>query len=441
MAIPSRDRDGNTFSPKLRADQKELDELYAQAPAYAAEGEAELERLFAAGAERRAAGQTHEARECHIACYLLARELNWRSREAEALALAALGYLELGELQQGVELLEGSRKLHEALGDADGQAEALCNLGLAHAAQGELEEARGAHERALLLAQDRALRLTTLNHLGSLHLRRGCAADAQLVLAQGLALAIALGDVEAEARVLQRLAVTHTMPRQRQRSPAEEVAATAATAAVDAKAASAPADAVGEEEVVAAPAEAEADEPRIVEVVEEAAAQEAASPAAGEAAAEEAAAQEEAVEATAEEAEVEEEAAAEPDGEAAAAALRCLLRAEELASRAVSEGSADTGAGGGGGAGAAVLLQVLRQLRAQYLAMGDGDGARRCELRIDGLLRREEEEAAAAAAAEEEVEVVEEGGGGEESREDAALPAAEGAGADKREDGAPGTLV
>ena len=54
MAIPSHDRDGNTFSPKLRADQKELDELYAQAPAYAAEGEVELERLFAAGAERRA---------------------------------------------------------------------------------------------------------------------------------------------------------------------------------------------------------------------------------------------------------------------------------------------------------------------------------------------------------------------------------------------------
>ena len=41
-------------------------------------------------------------------------------------------------------------------------------------------------------------------------------------------------------------------------------------------------------------------------------------------------------------------------------ALRCLLRAEELASRAVSEGAA--GAEEGGGVGA-VLLQVLRQLR------------------------------------------------------------------------------
>jgi len=440
MAIPGRDKEGNTFSPKLRADQKELDELYAQAPAHAAEGEAELERLFADGAERRAAGQTHEARECHIACYLLARELNWRSREAEALALAALGYLELGELQQGVELLEGSRKLHEALGDADGQAEALCNLGLAHAMQGELDEARRAHEHALLLAEDRTLRLTTLNHLGSLHLRRGCAADAQLVLAQGLALAIALGDVEAEARVLQRLAVTHTMPRQRRRPPAAEEAAPAAAAAAAAADAEAPAaaDAVVEEDAAAAEAaEAGAEEPRIVEVGEEAAAQEAQEAAA----AVEEEDDDEAAAVEAEEAgvvEEEEEAAAEPDGEAAAAALRCLLRAEELASRAVSEGAAGAEGGGVG----AVLLQVLRQLRAQYLATGDGDGARRCEQRIDGMLRREEqeeEEGGEEEGGEEAQPVLDEGGEGEavaEARE-AAQPPLQGRDAD----GAPGTLL
>ena len=74
-------------------------------------------------AARREARQTTDARECFIACYLLARELNYRRGEADALNLAALCYLELGSLDQGMELMEGSRKLNEDLGDADGQAE------------------------------------------------------------------------------------------------------------------------------------------------------------------------------------------------------------------------------------------------------------------------------------------------------------------------------
>ena len=114
---PARDADGHTFSPKLRADQKELDGLYAQLPTYAEEGKQELDRLFASGKERREAGETEAARECFIAAYLLARELNYRSGEAEALTLAAICYLELGNLQQGVELIGrhvGDRAVLEA---------------------------------------------------------------------------------------------------------------------------------------------------------------------------------------------------------------------------------------------------------------------------------------------------------------------------------------
>ena len=156
----------HTFSPKLRADQKEVENLYAQLPAYAEKGKRELDRLFASGTAQRDTGEIKGARECFIACYLLARELNYRTGEAEALTLAALCELDMGNLERGEELMEGCRKLHEELADADGQAEALCNLGLVYARRGDLEAARVAQEQSLRLARDQTLRLTALGHLG-----------------------------------------------------------------------------------------------------------------------------------------------------------------------------------------------------------------------------------------------------------------------------------
>eukprot|EP00964_Phaeocystis_antarctica_P152423 scaffold120299_cov62-Phaeocystis_antarctica.AAC.1 len=208
----ARDPEGNLVSPKLRADQQEVDSLYKQLPTHAEEGKQELDRLFASGHERRDAGQTAEARERFVAAYLLARELTFGGGEAEALTLAATCTLELGELPLGVEQMEGSRKLHAKLGNADGEAEAQCNLGLAHAALGDLQRAQHAYRQSLRLARHQPLRLTTLGHLGTLLLRRGRTAEAQQVLSQALALALALGDVASEVRVLQRLAATYCPP-------------------------------------------------------------------------------------------------------------------------------------------------------------------------------------------------------------------------------------
>jgi len=158
----ARDPEGNLISPKLRADQQEVNSLYAQLPTHAEQGKQELERLFASGHERRDAGQTAEARERFVAAYLLARELTFAAGEAEALTLAATCTLELGELTLGVEQMEGSRKLHAQLGNADGEAEAQCNLGLAHAALGELQRAQQAYRQSLRLARHQPLRLTRL---------------------------------------------------------------------------------------------------------------------------------------------------------------------------------------------------------------------------------------------------------------------------------------
>ena len=217
----ARDPEGNLVSPKLRADQQEVDSLYAQLPTHAEEGKQELDRLFASGHERRDAGQTAEARERFVAAYLLARELTFGSGEAEALTLAATCTLELGELPLGVEQMEGSRKLHAKLGNADGEAEAQCNLGLAHAALGDLQRAQHAYRQSLRLARHQPLRLTTLCHLGTLLLRRGRTGEAQQVLSQALALALALGDVASEVRVLQRLAATYCRPPQARRGAGE----------------------------------------------------------------------------------------------------------------------------------------------------------------------------------------------------------------------------
>ena len=94
--------------------------------------------------------------------------------------------------------MEGSRKLHAQLGNADGEAEAQCNLGLAHAALGDLQRAQQAYRQSLRLARHQPLRLTSLCHLGALLLRRGRAAEAEQVLAQALTLSLALGDVASE---------------------------------------------------------------------------------------------------------------------------------------------------------------------------------------------------------------------------------------------------
>ena len=404
--LMARDPEGNLVSPKLRADQQEVDSLYKQLPTHAEEGKQELDRLFASGHERRDAGQTAEARERFVAAYLLARELTFGGGEAEALTLAATCTLELGELPLGVEQMEGSRKLHAKLGNADGEAEAQCNLGLAHAALGDLQRAQHAYRQSLRLARHQPLRLTTLGHLGTLLLRRGRTAEAQQVLSQALALALALGDVASEVRVLQRLAATYCRPPQARRGAGEAAEAEAAAEVAEAAEEAVERGAADAEKV---PTEAEvlADEVRqlhgkipqdsvrgLEEAVAEVAAAEAraAVVAAAEAAAAVVAAAEAAEAAEAEqavEAEVEVEVEVhdgrgeggawgeQDDALNASAALRCLQRAEWLAGQAVEDGSAES----------SLLMQVLRQRRAQHLLMDDADMARECEQRIDALVK------------------------------------------------------
>ena len=202
------DADGHRFSPALREQQKEVAELHARLPVLAAEGVAEFDRLYAEGF---GCTTPEEARERFVAAYVLARELNHRRGEADALNMAAIAYRELGDVRGAAELFEGSRALLAQLGDAPGEAAALGSIGAARAALGELDAAQSAHEEGLAIARrlrDGRLQLGALTQLGALQLRRGLMRPAHVSLCEALALSAALGDAVAEAGVLQRLAAT-----------------------------------------------------------------------------------------------------------------------------------------------------------------------------------------------------------------------------------------
>ena len=98
---------GHTFSPQLREQQAEVDELNASVPELAAQGKAELDRMLGDGMVRFEVGDMTGARECFVASYLMARELNFLGGEAEALNMAALCYCQLGDAETALQLFDG----------------------------------------------------------------------------------------------------------------------------------------------------------------------------------------------------------------------------------------------------------------------------------------------------------------------------------------------
>jgi hypothetical protein len=206
---PSRTPGGHIFSPAIRQQQKELGAKMAEVPQRAAEAKAEFDRLYAEGFELHVGGNGDGAMERFAAAYVLAREMNYRSGEADALNMTGVLYKERGELERAVAVFEGCAKLCASLRDAQAQAAALGNLGQALAAQRQIEQAEGAHARSLALARgvsDMNGELAALFHLGTLLLRQRRFGEAEAYLAQAEALAVRLRDVAAEVGVLQRLA-------------------------------------------------------------------------------------------------------------------------------------------------------------------------------------------------------------------------------------------
>jgi tetratricopeptide (TPR) repeat protein len=234
----TRDPSGHTFSPSLKAQQKEVDEKYKEAGALAAKAKAEFEQRYAQGFALREAGDDEAALEQFAAAYILAREINYRAGEADALNMSGVCYKHRGEFERAASVFEGCAKICASMKDPHLESAALGNLGQALAAQRRLAEAETAHERSLELARaarsgdrdgsgggagssagaaggaarddehagDKSGELSALFHLGTLRLRMQRFSEAEIALTAAQAIAVALQDKAAEVGVLQRLA-------------------------------------------------------------------------------------------------------------------------------------------------------------------------------------------------------------------------------------------
>ena len=147
------DPSGHTFSPTLRAQQREVNAKFLEAPTLASKAKAEFDGAYLSGFERRQAGDPAGALERFASAYVLAREMNYRAGEADALNMTGVCYKEKGDVAQAVSVFEGCATLCSGLKDAPGEAAALGNLGQALTAQGQLVEAEAAHMRSLKLAR------------------------------------------------------------------------------------------------------------------------------------------------------------------------------------------------------------------------------------------------------------------------------------------------
>lgn len=215
MVSPSVDADGHTFSPALRAQQKHLAAMHSSAPTLAAQASQSFDKAFAEGISLYEARDPSGARERFVACYVLAREFGHAHGEGDALNLAALCYLDLGQPLPALEFFLGSQRLCESNGDARGAIVACGNAGRALIQLRRYEEA----EQALVQAADMAGALAdypmwvhALGRLGTLQLQRRRHAEARKTLAQAVGLAAALDDPGVEAPLLQRLAAAVASP-------------------------------------------------------------------------------------------------------------------------------------------------------------------------------------------------------------------------------------
>ena len=94
------DPSGHTFSPSIRAQQKEVKAKFEEAPELAERAKAEFEARYAEGFDIRAGGDAAGALEHFAAAYVLAREMNYRAGEADALNMTGVCYKQSGELDE-----------------------------------------------------------------------------------------------------------------------------------------------------------------------------------------------------------------------------------------------------------------------------------------------------------------------------------------------------
>lgn len=138
----------------------------------------------------------------------VARELNHRKYEADALRYLGWAYGDLGQVERAIGQYEQALVVVREIGDRHGEGNALGNLGLAYTALGQTERAIGLYEQRLVIARESSNRRdegNALGSLGSVYAALGQAERAIGLYEQALVIVREIGDRRGEGYALGNL--------------------------------------------------------------------------------------------------------------------------------------------------------------------------------------------------------------------------------------------
>ncbi len=132
--------------------------------------EAEAEKLFQQGIQDFQAGQFQNASHCWQQALTLYRQLGNRQGEAQCLGNLGNIFYQLQDYEQAIKYHKQDLSVAREIGDGEGEAYSLNNLGRTCESQWKYQQAIEYYEQSLLTAQkigDRQVEATALNNLGN----------------------------------------------------------------------------------------------------------------------------------------------------------------------------------------------------------------------------------------------------------------------------------
>ncbi|NES17928.1 MAG: CHAT domain-containing protein [Symploca sp. SIO3E6] len=132
--------------------------------------EAEAEKLFQQGIQDFQAGQFQDASHCWQQALTLYRQLGNRQGEAQCLGNLGNIFYQLQDYEQAIKYHKQDLSVAREIGDGEGEAYSLNNLGRTCESQWKYQQAIEYYEQSLLTAQkigDRQVEATALNNLGN----------------------------------------------------------------------------------------------------------------------------------------------------------------------------------------------------------------------------------------------------------------------------------
>jgi CHAT domain-containing protein/lipopolysaccharide biosynthesis regulator YciM len=176
------------------------------------EQKAEADRLLQQGSEAFRTSQFQTALDSWQSALEIYRDIGDRQGEANALGNLGAAYNSLGGYQQAVDFLQRSLTIYREIGDRQREAVSLGNLGNAYYRLGDYQQAIDLHQQALAIARetvDQQAEMNALGNLGSVYNNLGQYQQAIDFQQQALAITREIGDRQVEASLLGNLGATY----------------------------------------------------------------------------------------------------------------------------------------------------------------------------------------------------------------------------------------